>query len=88
MLTPKHTKKFEKDVARCVKRGKPMEELKTVANQLLSEKPLAPKYRDHKLKGDYVDCRECHIEPDWLLVYRKTKTHIIFEGTGTHSDLF
>lgn len=55
---------------------------------LILEKPLLEKHRNHKLKGDYVGYWECHIEPDWLLVYKKTETHIIFARTGTHSDLF
>ena len=49
---------------------------------------LNKKYRLHKLKGDYKDCWECHIEPDWLLIYRKTDKAIIAERTGSHSELF
>lgn len=52
------------------------------------EQPLPPKNRNHKLKGDYVGYWECHIELDWLLVYKKTETEIIFARTGSHSDLF
>jgi mRNA interferase YafQ len=55
---------------------------------LTQEKPLLPKHRNHKLKGEYIGYWECHIEPDWLLVYKKTETHIIFARTGSHSDLF
>ncbi len=50
--------------------------------------PLAPEYRDHKLRGEYKNRRECHIAPDWLLIYKLESDSIIFERTGTHSDLF
>ena len=56
--------------------------------QLVEQKPLEAKYRDHPLKGDYVDCRECHIEPDWLLIYMIKEDTIIFVRTGSHADLF
>jgi mRNA interferase YafQ len=56
--------------------------------KLTNEESLDPKFRNHKLTGDYKDHWECHIEPDWLLIYRLTKTEIIFERTGSHSDLF
>ena len=88
MLIPKRTKKFEKDLKRCQKRAKDTDKLKAVMNLLIHQKPLPASQRDHKLVGNYVDCRECHIEPDWLLVYRKTDTYIVFEATGSHADLF
>ena len=59
-----------------------------IAKQLVKEEPIDPKYRLHKLTGNFKDRWECHIEPDWLLIYYKTKTEIVFERTGTHSDLF
>jgi mRNA interferase YafQ len=55
---------------------------------LAEEKILPPNNRDHALRGNYVSRRECHIEPDWLLIYKKESNTIIFERTGTHSDLF
>ncbi|MGR3309689.1 MAG: type II toxin-antitoxin system YafQ family toxin [Candidatus Brocadiales bacterium] len=55
---------------------------------LVNDVPLDAKHRDHKLIGNYKDRRVCHIEPDWLLIYKKTSEEIIFERTGTHSDLF
>ena len=56
---------------------------------LLNEEKLPPKNRDHSLTGNYTDRRECHIEPDWLLIYKlDSDDTIIFERTGTHSDLF
>lgn len=55
---------------------------------LIQEKPLSLSQRDHKLVGNYADCRECHVEPDWLLIYRKMDGYVVFEATGTHADLF
>ena len=56
--------------------------------KLAKEEPLDPKFKDHKLTGEYKNHRECHVEPDWLLVYRTTAKEIVFVRTGTHSDLF
>lgn len=88
MLVPVHLRQFEKEVAKAVKRGLDIKKLKNVMRLLVEEEPLPPKNRNHKLKGDYTGYWECHIEPDWLLVYKKTTTQIIFARTGTHSDLF
>lgn len=71
-----------------VKRGKPEEKIKEVLKTLVNEEQLDARYKDHKLIGRYKDRRECHIEADWLLIYKKTAGEIIFERTGTHSDLF
>ena len=65
-----------------------MSRLKTVMEKLTSEESLGSKYRDHKLTGDYNLHRECHVEPDWLLIYKITEKEIHFVRTGTHSDLF
>ena len=88
MLVPRHTKKFDKHVKRAKKRGKDMKKLRDIMSRLINEKPLMIKHRDHKLVGALHDCRECHIEPDWLLVYRIQEKEIYFVGTGTHADLF
>lgn len=88
MIKPVYLRQFEKEVVKAKKRGKDIEKLKEVMRLLTLEKPLPLKNRNHKLKGEYVDYWECHIEPDWLLVYKKTATHIFFARTGTHSDLF
>jgi mRNA interferase YafQ len=83
------TNRFEKDVKLARKRGKVLPKLHTVMQLLLEEKTLPHKYFDHVLTGNYAHRRECHIEPDWLLIYYKPNTKdIIFERTGTHSDLF
>jgi mRNA interferase YafQ len=82
------TKRFEKDVNLARKRGKDLTKLRIVMQLLLEEKKLNPKYSDHWLTGNYANRRECHIEPDWLLIYKPGVTELIFERTGTHSDLF
>lgn len=81
---------FKKDLKLARKRGCRMERLREVVNTLASEQKLAEKYRDHGLTGDYRGFRECHVEPDWLLVYRiheDTLALFLFR-TGTHADLF
>ncbi len=88
MLSPSYSKQFEKDLKRLLKRGKSKEKLKTVLGLLINEEQLSQRYRDHKLVGNYKGRRECHIEPDWLLVYKVAESDIIFERTGSHSDLF
>jgi mRNA interferase YafQ len=88
MLKPIHLRLFEKEVAKAKKRGKDIEKLKEVIRFLTLEEPLPQKNRNHKLKGDYMGYWEYHIEPDWLLIYKKTKVNIIFARTGSHSDLF
>ncbi len=88
MLKPSYTKQFEKDWKRLQKRGKAKEKLRKVLNMLINEEQLPQRCRDHKLVGNYKGRRECHIEPDWLLIYIATESVIIFERTGSHSDLF
>jgi len=70
------------------KRGKDIDRIKTGIKKLTAQTPLEDRYRDHKLVGNYHGRRECHVEPDWLLVYKLTVLEIIFERTGSHSDLF
>lgn len=90
MLTIKYHREFERDYKRVRKRGYNLALLEEVIQTLADERPLAPKYRDHALSGDYSGCRECHIAPDWLLVYeiRKEELVLYLTRTGTHSDLF
>ncbi len=88
MLQPSYTRQFEKDLKRLQKRGKPIAKIKKIIGHLINKIQLDQKYGDHKLVVNYHDRRECHIEPNWLLIYKKTKQEIIFERTGTHSDLF
>lgn len=88
MLTPGYKNSFKKDLKLIKKRGKDINKLFSIMSDLINEKPLARKHLDHPLKGEYDDCRECHIEPDWLLVYLIKAVNIIFIRTGTHADLF
>lgn len=82
--------RFKKDMKRCEKRGYNMQLVKD-AIVLLAETGILPeKYRPHKLSGQYVGTWECHLKPDWLLIWEQNDTELIllFTGTGTHSDLF
>ena len=88
MRTPDYTTQFERDLRLLQRRGKDIEKLKAVLAALINEEPLAERYRDHQLKGNYKNRRECHLEPDWLLIYKLNDAEIIFERTGRHSDLF
>ena len=88
MRTPVYTTRFKKDLKRMQERGFDVEGIKAVMRDLIEEMPLAPKYRDHVLIGNFKDRREYHIEPDWLLIYRIDGLRIIFERTGRHADLF
>jgi mRNA interferase YafQ len=88
MLNPINKNRFEKDLRLILKRGKSLEKIKNIMRQLAEQKPLKAKDHDHPLKGEYVDCRECHIEPDWLLIYMIKDDSIIFVRTGSHADLF
>lgn len=79
---------FKRDLKRVRKRGKQLFRLDEVIKQLAVNKPLAAKYRPHKLSGNYGNKMECHIEPDWLLIYEYEKEYLVLYRTGTHSDLF
>ena len=88
MLTPTYTRQFERDLKLMLKRGKDPEKVKLVMTTLINEEPLRSRLRDHALVGNYRNRRECHVEPDWLLIYKILADEIIFERTGSHSDLF
>ena len=88
MLNPVRAKQFKKDYKLAKNRGKSMKKLIDIMDKLVKEEPLEQKHRDHNLTGNYVGCRECHVEPDWLLIYNTTDIDIYFIRTGTHSDLF
>jgi mRNA interferase YafQ len=90
MWRPEYTKQFKKDYKLCLKRGLPAPEIEAIMRKLLQGTLLAEKHRDHVLKGDYNGFGECHIRPDWLLIYWKDqpKKTLTFVRTGTHSDLF
>ncbi len=84
------TTQFKKDIKLAKKQGKDTEKIFEVVEKLANDEVLEAKYKDHCLTGDYKDCRECHIEPDWLLIYKKYESELILMlvRTGSHSDLF
>ena len=82
------TGQFKRDLKRIQKRSLELELLKNVIRLLLEEQTLDEKYRDHALTGSYRGFRECHIQPDWLLIYRVRDGVLYLERTGSHSDLF
>ncbi len=88
--TIKPTTKFQKDLKRIQKRGYNLELLTEIIKIIANGEELPSKYRDHNLSGNYSMCRECHITPDWLLIYELTESDLILylTRTGTHSDLF
>lgn len=90
MFTVKPTTKFQKDVKRAQRRGYDLNLLTAVIKQLAAGESLPQKNRDHALSGDYAGCRECHIAPDWLLIYEIDgyELFLYLTRTGTHSDLF
>ncbi|MDE5990221.1 MAG: type II toxin-antitoxin system YafQ family toxin [Clostridia bacterium] len=92
MLKIEYQGQFKKDFKLAVKRGCDIAELQNVISLLANEQPLPEKYRDHALTNsrEYKDVRECHIQPNWLLIYKVYKDCLILKliRTGSHSDLF
>lgn len=88
MLAIKAHRRFEKDAKLAAKRGKNMDRLWTLIEQLQTGKVLAPRHRPHRLTGNWSPFMECHIEPDWLLIYLTTDSELELLRTGTHADLF
>ena len=90
MLKIKFLNSFKKDYKRIVKRGYDIALLENVIRMLADGETLPAKYRDHTLTGNYSSFRECHITPDWLLIYevRESELILVLSRTGTHSDLF
>ena len=84
------TARFQKDLKRVLKRGYDLSLLTVILKKLADGETLPEKNRDHSLSGDYSGCRECHIAPDWLLIYEIADDELILylTRTGTHSDLF
>ncbi|MBM4147126.1 MAG: type II toxin-antitoxin system YafQ family toxin [Nitrospira sp.] len=91
MLKPRYSRQFKKDIKKIEKSGnKDMEKLKSVVRKLLDGELLERKYLDHPLAGNLKGYRDCHIEPDWILLYRMDSDlqEITFVRTGSHSELF
>ncbi len=82
------TRQFKRDVKRMGKRGKKLDKLKDIIMKLTQGETLEPQYRDHALSNNWRNSRDCHIEPDWILIYTIDEDSLRLERTGTHSDLF
>ena len=79
---------FKRDVKRAIKRGKDIELLLSVVQELAEGRPLATHFQDHPLKGEYKDKRNCHLDPDWILIYALLDNELVLYRTGSHADLF
>ena len=88
MLNPIFQRQFEKDIKKIKRHSKDIDKLKNIITLLIEKKTLPAKNLNHKLKGNFKGFWECHVKPDWLLIYKKTATQIIFVRSGSHSDLF
>lgn len=90
MYNLRFTNKIQRNIKLMKKRGKDLDKLTVVLKLLQNGEELPAKYKDHALTGNYIGCRECHIEPDWLLVYEiiNEELIILLLTTGSHSDLF
>ena len=88
MLNIRDKRSFRKDYRKLRSSGRDLSKLAVAIDTLSTGEPLAESYRDHALIGNYLGCRECHISPDWLLIYQTTETELILVRTGSHSELF
>jgi mRNA interferase YafQ len=88
MRTIRRTSQFKRDVKQMQRQGKDLGKLKKVLESLVKDEKLSQKYRDHVLVGQYKGTRECHIEPDWLLIYESAESEVVLIRAGSHSDLF
>lgn len=82
------TSQFKKDLKRIKKQGKDLNKLKEVVSTIANSEALEERHRDHALSGNWSGSRDCHIEPDWILIYRVDGEFLFLERTGSHSDLF
>jgi mRNA interferase YafQ len=88
MLPIRPTSQFRKDLRKAAKQGRDLELLRKVLEKLAVPEPLPAQYKDHKLKGEWRDFRECHLGPDWLLIYTITDFELRPTRLGSHSELF
>ncbi|MDG3008253.1 type II toxin-antitoxin system YafQ family toxin [Paludisphaera mucosa] len=87
-LTPSLAVRFKRDVRLLESRGKDMAKLRAVMAAIIERRPLDRSRVDHALSGPWKGCRDCHVEPDWILIYELSPTEVVFHRTGTHADLF
>jgi len=83
-----YTTQFKRDYKRIKKQNKDIDKLRVVIEKLATGENLESKYKDHQLSGNWKNHRNCHIEPDWILIYRSTGDELSLERTGSHSELF
>ncbi len=88
MRNPVRGAQFKRDVKLAIKRGKDMAKLRNLLTLLIEGGPLPPRCKDHPLSGNWKHYRDCHIETDWLLIYKIEGNDLYLVRTGTHSDLF
>jgi len=88
MLAVVYRNKFKKNLDLMIRRGKDPENIKRVIIALANGQPLDPKHRNHSLTGNFSGFHDCHIDPDWVLIYRIEADKLYLERTGSHSDLF
>ncbi|MDP2815265.1 MAG: type II toxin-antitoxin system YafQ family toxin [Rectinemataceae bacterium] len=88
MLTVIPTGRFRKDYALMQRRGKDMDKLVAIVDRIAALEPLEQRHKDHALCGEWEGCRDCHVEPDWLLIYWADAHSLHLVRTGTHADLF
>ena len=88
ILAVRQATAFRRDVRRLGRRGADLAKLEKVVALLAAKKPLEPRHRDHPLSGDWKSFRDCHVEPDWVLIYRVEGNELLLARTGSHADLF
>lgn len=87
-LTIRRTTQFKRDIKRILRSGKDIEKLLSIVEQLAEGRKLPPEYHDHPLNGKYKNKRDCHIEPDWILIYAIEGDELFLYRTGSHPQLF
>ncbi len=88
MRSIRYLGQFKKDFKRMEKRGSDMKKLRAVIEKLVKEEELETRYKNHPLQGNYVGARDCHLSPDWVLIYAIVENELRLICTGTHADLF
>ena len=88
MRAVRYSGQFKKDAKLMAKRGHEMKKLRTVIEQLVNEEELEARYKDHPLQGKFAGARDCHLTPDWILIYAIVHNELRLIRTGTHSDVF
>ncbi len=88
MKSVSQTKSFTKDIKRMAKRRRDLAKMRQVVGRLARGETLDAKFRDHPLRGEWIDSRDCHVEPDWVLIYTADAASLRLERTGTYADLF